>query len=280
MALALKSPAPARGARWIGDAWRLFMRRPLAFSALFAVFLLGAMVLSLLPFVGAVLQMMVLPLLSLGYMVASQAALLDDPVHPRAFIEPLKGDPAKRRALVILCAIYALGALLVLVLADAASDGAWRRLQEAMAEGPAGQAKVAAILQEDGLFNGAITLTLLGAALSIPFWHAPALVHWGSQGVAQSLFSSTLAVWRAKGAFLVYGLGWFGLVLLLGAGSALVLGLVGLHQYAGILVMPAALVFSAVFYVSLLFTFNDSFGNAEAVRQAADEPPPTTDMPL
>ena len=41
MALSLKSVETARGARWIGDAWRLFMRRPLAFTALFAVFLFG-----------------------------------------------------------------------------------------------------------------------------------------------------------------------------------------------------------------------------------------------
>jgi hypothetical protein len=38
----------------------------------------------------------------------------------------------------------------------------------------------------------------------VPFWHAPGLVHWGSQGVGQALFSSTLAVWRCRGAFVVY----------------------------------------------------------------------------
>ena len=50
---------------------------------------------------------------------------------------------------------------------------------------------------------------LLGALLSVPFWHAPALVHWGGQGVAQALFSSTLALWRNKAAFALNGLLWF-----------------------------------------------------------------------
>ena len=50
----------------------------------------------------------------------------------------------------------------------------------------------------------------LAGLLSVPFWHAPALVYWGAQGWAKSLFFSTVAIWRNKGAFAVYGLGWIG----------------------------------------------------------------------
>jgi hypothetical protein len=97
-------------------------------------------------------------------------------------------------------------------------------------------------------------------ALSVPFWHAPALVHWGGQRVGQALFSSAVAVWRSKGAFFVYAMGWVGVMLVFGIVTALVLGLVGLPQLAGVIGLPAGLMFSAVFYISLLFTFNDSFG--------------------
>ncbi len=96
----------------------------------------------------------------------------------------------------------------------------------------------------------------------MPFWHAPALVHWGGQTAGQALFSSALAVWRCKGAFAMYMLGWVGLILMFGLATALVLGLLGMAQLAGLMGIPAGLVFSAVFYISLLFTFNDSFGNA------------------
>ena len=111
---------------------------------------------------------------------------------------------------------------------------------------------------------------LLGSALSVPFWHAPALVHWGGQAVGQSLFSSTLAVWRAKGAFLVYGLGWLGCVTAFAFVGALVLGLLGQPQWAGLIGIPAGLVLSAVFYISLLFTFNDSFGGSPVQAEAAE----------
>jgi len=262
MALSLKSVEAARGARWIGDAWRLFMRRPLAFTALFAVFLFGALLVSLVPLLGGLVQMMALPLLSLGFMVASQSALLDGPVHPRQYLEPLRTDARRRRSLLILCVSYGVCALLILWLADAVSGGAWGRLQGLLAKGEAAQPQIDALLAEPGVATGALLGVFLGTALSVPFWHAPALVHWGGHSVGQALFSSSVALWRSKGAFFVYSMGWFGLIVLFGVLTALVLGLLGMAQLAGVLGVPAGLVFSAVFYISLLFTFNDSVGGS------------------
>ena len=109
----------------------------------------------------------------------------------------------------------------------------------------------------------ALIAVVLGSALTVPFWHAPALVHWGGQSVGQALFSSTLAVWRSKGAFFIYGLVWTGVVMLFGVVAAVVFSMLGLRQMASVLAVPAGLLFSTAFYVSLLFTFNDNFGGAE-----------------
>jgi hypothetical protein len=260
MALSLKTVDASHGARWIADAWRLFARRPMAFTALFAVFLFGALLVSLVPLLGGLVQMMALPLLSLGFMVASQSALLDGPVHPRQYLEPLKTDPARRRSLLILCAVYGVAVLLILLLVDAVSDSAFSRMQQLLAQGEQAQPKIDALLSEPGVASGALLAVVLGVALSVPFWHAPALVHWGGQRVGQALFSSAVAVWRSKGAFFVYAMGWVGVMLVFGIVTALVLGLLGLPQLAGVIGLPAGLMFSAVFYISLLFTFNDSFG--------------------
>jgi hypothetical protein len=260
MALQLKTVDASHGARWIRDAWRLFARRPLAFTSLFAAFLFGALLVSLVPILGGLVQMMALPLLSLGFMVASQSALLDGPVHPRQFIEPLRADPARRRSLLILCLGYGVGVLLILLLVDAVSNSAFSRLQQLLPKGDAAQAQIDAILSEPGVFTGALLAVVLGMGISVPYWHAPALVHWGGHRVGQALFSSTLAVWRSKGAFFVYAMGWAVVVLVFGIATALLLGLLGMPQMAGLIGLPAGLVFSAVFYVSLLFTFNDSFG--------------------
>ncbi len=270
MTLRLKSVEAARGPRWVADAFRLFARRPLAFTMLFAVFLFAALLAALVPVVGGVLQMMSLPLLTLGFMVASQSALLDGPVHPRQFIEPLRGDPARRRALLLLCVIYGVCAVGILLLGDMISNNAFGRLMVLAARGESAQAEIDALLLEPGVAAAMIVLALLGTLLSVPYWHAPALVHWGGQGVAQALFSSTLAMWRNKGAFSTYMLAWSGLVMLFGLLSALVSGLLGARQLAGVVGVPAGLLFSTVFYVSLLFTFNDSFGSGAPLRPEGD----------
>jgi hypothetical protein len=260
MPLLLKTVEASRGPRWIGDAFRLFARRPTAFTAMTLVFFAAAMLVRGLPLLGALLPLMALPLLSLGFMVAAQSALLDGPVHPRQFIEPLRTDAPRRRALITLCLSYAVVMVVTLLLADSLSDGAWAKLQKVNTNGPAAQAQIEALLPQLGL--GALVLGVLASLVSVPYWHAPALVHWGGQGVKQALFSSVIAVWRTRGAFFTYTVAWLGLMLLVGMALSIVLQLLGLQEWASVLSLPAMMVLSAVFYISVLFTFNDSFGGA------------------
>lgn len=264
MPLILKRVEPGSGARWLRDAFALYARRPLAFTLMFVVFLFAALALSLVPFVGALLQMMSLPLLSLGFMVASQSALLDGPVRPSQFVVALQGDPARRRSLAILCLLYGCAAIAILLLCDQISGGAMEHLQTLLAAGPVAPEEIDELLSDRSVSAAMLTGVVLATLLSVPFWHAPALVHWGAQGVGQALFSSTLAVWRSKGAFFVYALAWSGIVIGFGALAAIVFGLLGMGQLGSLIALPAGLMFSTVFYVSLLFTFNDSFGGAEA----------------
>jgi hypothetical protein len=278
MALMLKTVPAARGPRWIGEAFRLFARKPLALMLMFVVFLLAAVVVSLVPVLGNVVQMMSLPLLSLGYMVAGQSVLLQGQATPAQFIEPLRSDPTRRRSLLILCVIYGVLAALIFVLADQVSNQAWARWNALSAQGPKAQAELTALLAEPGVTHGMIILVGLGTALSVPFWHAPALVHWGGQSVGHALFSSTLALWRNKGAMLMFMLAWFGVIALFGVLTAVVFNILGLAHLAGVLGLPGGLVFSTVFYLSGLFCFNDSFGGA--VREGDRETPASTDTPL
>ncbi|KPF50800.1 hypothetical protein IP87_01175 [beta proteobacterium AAP121] len=272
MPLLLKPVEASRGTRWIGDAFRLFGRKPLAFTALLAVFALSVSLLALLPLLGLVLQFAAMPLLSLGFMVAGQSALLDGPVHPRQFIEPLRSDPARRRALLTLCVSYGVLVLCILMLCDAVSGSAWGRLQLLLAKGEAAQPEIDALLAEPGVSTAGLLGLALGTLLSVPYWHAPALVHWGGQGVQQALFSSTVAVWRSKGAFISYIAGWAGLVVLVSLVSTVLFAMLGLIQLVGVVLTPGLMVMSAVFYLSVLFTFNDSFGGGPA--RLAEEPQP------
>ena len=272
MALLLNPVPASQGPRWIAASFKLFAKRPLGFTSLFAMYLFAAMLVAQLPVLGAVLQMTSLPLLSLGIMVAGQSALLDGPVHPRQFVEALRGDAVKRRSLLTLCGLYGLLAIAVLLLADGVSGHAWERLQRLLAKEGA-QAEIDTLLSEPGVGAGALLAVVLGSLLAVPFWHAPALVHWGGQGVRQALFSSTLAVLRSKAAFFTYMMAWVGVLLLFGLVTAVVFGLLGTPQLTGLIGIPAGLVFSTVFYISVLFTFNDSFGTTPALTPAQSSRP-------
>jgi hypothetical protein len=263
MALSIRQAQPAQGIQWTRDAFRLFMRRPLPFTGMFVAFLLAALLSTLLPLVGGALMLMALPLLSLGFMLASRNARDDLPVHPGLFIEPLRGDRGRRKALLSLCALYALATVSVMTLSEWIDDGAFDRLQHLMAKGDEARKEIEAVLADPRLTWGLMMRLGLTGLLSVPFWHAPALVYWQGQSVGQALFSSTLALWRCKGAFLMYSLAWIAVIGLFGMIAALVFSLFDARQLAGLVAMPAGLMFSTVFYVSLLFTYEGCFSGPD-----------------
>jgi len=188
MALSIRQSAPASGVQWMRDAFRLFMRRPLPFAGMFVSFLLLALLATLVPLVGGIVMLMALPLLTLGFMLASRAALDDLPVHPGLFIEPLRGDAGTRRALLTLCMSYAVATVLIMSLSEWIDGGSFERLQQLMAKGDEGRAEMEAILADPSFTWGLVTRFGLAGLLSVPFWHAPALVYWQRQGVGQALF--------------------------------------------------------------------------------------------
>ena len=270
MTLRLTYASPRQGGAWVSRAFALFLKKPLAFSALFALFLFAAVVLLSLPYVGALLLLMAMPLLSLGFMIATRSALADGPVHPGQLVQALRAADAdaaaRRKILLALCGLYALASALLMLTSDMLDGGAFERLQVllASARDAATQKQIDALLDDAGLRQG-LALRIIGTALlSVPFWHAPALVWWAGQSVAQALFSSTLACWRNRGAFLVYGLAWTLTILLFGLAAGGVFSLLGAPQLVGLAAVPAGLMFSTAFYVSLYFTFTDSFGDDDS----------------
>jgi hypothetical protein len=153
---------------------------------------------------------------------------------------------------------------------------------DVLADGKATPDVVAARLADGRLQLGLVMRFGLAGLLSVPFWHAPALVHWGAQGVAQSLFSSTVAMWRNKGAFTMFSLVWLGVVLAFGVAANLIAALLGQAQLVALLAMPASLLLSTVFYTSLYFTFADCFVDGDDLSRklpptdAAAAPPEST----
>ena len=275
MSLSILSANARDGLTWASRGFALFLRKPLAFSALFAVFMFAALILLILPYIGAVLLLMALPLLGLGFMVAARAAIGGDNVHSGQLLEPLRGGSeiarARRKQLLLLCGLYALMTALVMVASEALDGGAFERLQVLLVSprDAAKQREIEALLADGNLRLG-LLLRLGGTALlSIPFWHAPALVWWQGQGVAQSLFSSTVACWRNRAAFAVYGLAWVVAIVAFSVVAGGVFVLIGAPQLVTLAAVPAGLMFSTAFYVSLLFTYQGCFSDRDEAAASA-----------
>ena len=267
MGLRLHPVAARQGWRWLSQGLAAFARRPLAFAGLFATFLMAVLLLALLlPVVGGALGLGLMPMLGLGFMIATVSARRDGPVHALQLVQGLRHpDRARKRAQWQLCGLYLLGSMLVITLAEWVDGGTLVELQRQLAQSQPGQpnAAVNQVLADPRFVNGMLVRLGLGAALSVPFWHAAALVHWAGQGALQALFSSSVAVWRARGAFIVYMTGWALTALGLAAAVLLLVWLTGAQALMGWLVLPLGLACTAAFYVSVWFSFADSFGVQE-----------------
>ena len=85
-------------------------------------------------------------------------------------------------------------------------------------KGEPAQHEIDALLAEPGVTTGVLLARVLGTrAVGARSGTRRRWCTGAARGVAQSLFSSTLAVWRCKGAFLAYSLTWAAVIALFGA---------------------------------------------------------------
>lgn len=254
-----------QGSQWLRRAWALYLRQPLRFSLLFLTYLLVASVVGAVPVIGSVLSLATMPMLSLAFMLATQDALQGKPVRVGHLFAVARQPKRQRITSLLLCLAFGVA---VAVIFEVGTRLGGTELTEALKpladrQGGGDPKLLMSVFTHPAVSRLVNTIWFLAALLSVPFWHALALVHWGRQTAAQALFSSTLALWRAKGAFLVYGLGWLGMVvlasLLAGIGAGVVTALVGSPALAMAFVALNFIAISAAFYISLWFMFEDSF---------------------
>ena len=255
----LRQASPRQGALWVRNGFRIFFRKPVAFAFLFAGFLFGGLVFMLVPYVGGALLLIALPLATLGFMLGTQVALKGNSPTVAVFWQPLKVDKSRRVELFKLGLVYAASTVAILWLADVVDAGKFDSLQELMANNKTPIEDIQKRLLDPQLQAGLAVRLGLASLLSLPFWHAPALIHWGAPGWAKAMFFSTVACWRNKGAFAVYALVWVAVVLLFAALANTLFVALGMPRMVTAAALPAALMFSTVFYASLFFSFVDCF---------------------
>lgn len=254
----LRLVAPSQGAVWVRGALRVFARQPVGFAALFAACLFVFLVLGLIPFAGTIALLVLPPAGSLVFMIATLLASEGRSPMPGAIVALKGGGRARLLELLKLGVAYAASTVFLFWLAGIADGGTLDALIASLPDQKTTPEAAAARVADPRLQLGIVLRLTFAALLSVPFWHAPALVWWDGQGWAKSLFFSTVAVWRNKGAFTVYGLAWAALWLVVLVLISLAVALLGPQRFA-LVATPLTLVFTTVFYASLWFTFADCF---------------------
>ncbi len=89
----LQLVAPRQGALWVRKGLQVFGRQPLGFASLFAAWLFVSGVLRLIPFVGTIAGLILLPTGSLGFMIASRRVDSRLAAMPGAIVELVNAGP-------------------------------------------------------------------------------------------------------------------------------------------------------------------------------------------
>jgi hypothetical protein len=250
---------PGEGLAWIRRAFQVFLTQPFGLAGLYSFFALAAFALAWIPVIGGPLLPVLMPAGSLLFMLATRRALAGERPLPGAVAALLGAGRPRLVELLKLGVAYLVASLIAMLIFMAIDGGATAGWVEAVSVGapssPAASAPApgAPPLPDSRVVFSSILRLVLLALLSVPFWHAPALVFWGGQGWAKSLFFSTMAIWRNRGAFVVYGLGWFGLSLVFAMVFSILVALLGMPQSPSLL---AVLVFVTAIslYLTLMYT--------------------------
>ena len=245
---------PAKqGLVWVKQGIRTFWRQPLAFTGLFFLFMAWVSVLSMVPFIGAALALLVLPAATLGLMVATEQAASGKFPMPTVMLVAFRAGQQRLKAMMLLGGLYALSFLAVMAISALVDGGGFAKVYLA-------NAPITPEVVNDADFQTAMWLTtIMYVPLSMLFWHAPALVHWHGVPPVKSLFFSAIACWRNLGAFALYLLAWAGVFV---AGAILILlisSALGGNDLSAAVLMPGALLMAAMFFTSVYFSVKDCF---------------------
>jgi hypothetical protein len=188
--------ATGRGARWLGEGWRLFRAAPFAWLTVAFVFYLVLMIASRVPAVGASLFSLLTPALWMAFMGVARGTAIGRRESPAAFF---RGLAQSAPALGVLGLVYLAGNVLAIAATIPFSDG---HLAGWVFQGEAPEREVIA----SGEFLSELTLSMLFySPVLLAFFYAPMLAAWHRLGALKALFFSLAACLLNWRAFLAYG---------------------------------------------------------------------------
>ena len=212
----------------------------------------------LIPVFGVFAVLLLTPALTVGFMTACQRVIRGEKVLPSVYLVSLKGsdaDPLTRKKLLILGTIYAFAILLLSLIASAFID--FQQLIPLLTE-----QKQPTIREVQELYTGLGIGLLLYIPVAMVMWFAPVLIAWEKMSVAQALFSSWIACWTNKAAFIFYLLIWAALIIAVPFFIEALLDSLGARAVIPFIIPPYSMAALTVMYCSFFATWKACFNKA------------------
>lgn len=250
-------PVPAsQGITWIKQGFALFRQQPAELSLLFLLYMLLMFSLSVIPLLGQLLPLLLVPAFSMAFMQACVRIEAGQKVRPglllTAFRSPALGT------LLRLGALYMLAAVACVTASTVVDGGSFWKLMSGQI-GPDDKN-----LQLENLPLAMMFSSLLYMPFAMAFWHAAPLAMWQRMGLFKAIFYSFFAVKRCGKAFIAYALGWIVIGIALPALISAVLSLLlGKTAVTVMLLMPLSVILTIVMYCSFYPTYLQVFERPE-----------------
>lgn len=244
------------GINWIRQGFAIFRKQPAELAMLFLLYMLLMFSLSLIPLIGQLLPLLLVPVFSMAFMQACVQIEAGKKVLPNLLLTGFR-SPALG-TLLRLGLLYLLAAIIAIAASALVDDGMFWKLMS-------GQISA----DEEKLPMNDLPLAMMVAGLvytpfAMAFWHAAPLAAWQRMGLFKAVFYSFFAVRRCGMAFLAYGLGWVVIGIALPAIVSAVLALLlGKTLVTVMLLTPLSVILTIVMYCSFYPTYVEVFGRPE-----------------
>jgi len=240
------------GWRWVKEGFSILAASPMPLIAAGILMLFTLLVLSAPPVVGAFLPLVLSPALSFGYLQAIRRAQEGKPPMPWTLFSGLRPQSgAIMRSLLLIGVINAAATAFALLATTAIDQGQWLRLLTGAQSGEAVDAAAT-----DTVY-AALIFMVLYTPLQVALWYAPLFAGLHRTPPIKALIFSAIAVWRNKGAFMMYFTGWFAVAIGLSMAIQILLALVP-AGFGTLVLAPAFLLLMAALYCSFWPTYRDT----------------------
>lgn len=196
---------------WLSGGWKLFMKAPAIWIAIGVVFAVIHVLLGLVPVLGSVAHMLLLPALAAGLLEASRIAESGAPLP----FETLFAGFRNRTGNLVMIGLLTLGALfvigviafaIVLVGGGAGTFSALKHIADAGVDAAATTSGASIGLALGSLLLASLVTLALMLPLTMALWFAPALVFFDGMAPLAAMKSSFAACLHNWLALTVYGI--------------------------------------------------------------------------